>query len=79
MEYLLYLTTGLFTGLLSGLLGVGGGLIMVPALSFIFVHLDFPSQFIMIIELCTSLAVIIVTSIASSRAHIVIKCRLGYR
>jgi uncharacterized protein len=69
MEYLFYLATGLLTGLLSGLLGVGGGLIMVPALGFIFVHLNFPSQFVMHIALGTSLAVIIVTSIASSRAH----------
>ena len=69
MEYLLYLATGLFTGLLSGLLGVGGGLIMVPVLSFIFAHLGFPAEFIMHMALGTSLAVIMVTSIASSHAH----------
>ena len=69
MEYLLYLATGLFTGLLSGLLGVGGGLIMVPVLSFIFAGLGFPAAFIMQMALGTSLAVIIITSIASSRAH----------
>jgi len=69
MEYLLYLTTGLFTGLLSGLLGVGGGLIMVPVLNFIFTKLGFPSTNIMHMALGTSLAVIILTSIASSRAH----------
>ena len=69
MEYLPYLATGLFTGLLSGLLGVGGGLIMVPVLSFIFAHLGFTAEFIMHMALGTSLAVIMVTSIASSRAH----------
>ena len=69
MEYLLYLATGLFTGLLSGLLGVGGGLIMVPVLSFIFAHLGFPAEFIMHMALGTSLAVIMFSSIASSRAH----------
>ena len=69
MEYLLYLATGLFTGLLSGLLGIGGGLIIVPILSFIFARLGFAPQFIMQIALGTSLAVIILTSIASSRAH----------
>ena len=69
LEYLLYLVTGLFTGLLSGLLGVGGGLIMVPVLSFIFFHLGFTAAFIMHMALGTSLAVIMVTSIASSRAH----------
>jgi uncharacterized protein len=69
MEYLLYFATGLFAGLLSGLLGVGGGLIMVPVLSFIFAHLGFSPMFIMHMALGTSLAVIVFTSIASSRAH----------
>lgn len=48
---------------------MGGGLIMVPVLSFIFVHLGFAPEYIMQMTLGTSLAVIIVTSIASSRAH----------
>jgi uncharacterized membrane protein YfcA len=69
MEYLLYLATGLFTGFLSGLLGIGGGLIIVPILSFIFASLGFPAEFIMQMALGTSLAVIVFTSIASSRAH----------
>jgi uncharacterized protein len=69
MEYIFYLATGLFTGLLSGLLGVGGGLIMVPVLSFMFARSGFPAAFIMQMALGTSLAVIIITSIASSRAH----------
>ncbi len=69
MEYLFYLVTGLLTGLLSGLLGIGGGLIMVPVLSFIFARLGFPISYIMQMALGTSLAVIIITSIASSRAH----------
>jgi uncharacterized membrane protein YfcA len=69
MEYLLYLATGLFTGFLSGLLGIGGGLIIVPILSFIFALLGFPSAYLMQMALGSSLAVIIITSIASSRAH----------
>ncbi len=69
MEYWLYLATGLVTGLLSGLLGVGGGLVIVPVLSFIFVYLGFTAAIVMQMALGTSLAVIIVTSIASSRAH----------
>ena len=69
MEYALYMATGLFTGLLAGLLGIGGGLVMVPVLGFIFLHLGFSAEFIMHMALGTSLAVIMVTSIASSRAH----------
>ena len=36
LDILLYLVTGVFAGLASGLLGVGGGLIIVPVLFFIF-------------------------------------------
>lgn len=69
MEWALYLLTGLITGLLSGLLGIGGGLIIVPVLVFIFTGLGFPVDYIMQLALGTSLAVIIATSIAASRAH----------
>jgi uncharacterized protein len=69
MEYAFYLATGLFTGLLAGLLGIGGGLIMVSILSFIFAHLGFTPAYIMQMALGTSLAVIVFTSVASSRAH----------
>ena len=69
MEYALYLATGIFTGFLSGLLGLGGGLIIVPILSFIFAQLGFSTTFVMQMALGTSLAVIVLTSIASSRAH----------
>lgn len=48
---------------------MGGGLIMVPILSFIFAGLGFSPAHIMHIALGTSLSVIVFTSIASSRAH----------
>lgn len=69
MEWALYLLTGLLTGLLSGLLGIGGGLIIVPVLGFIFSGLGFSADYIMQLALGTSLAVIVVTSIAASHAH----------
>lgn len=68
-ELLLYFSTGIVTGIFSGLFGVGGGLIIVPILSFIFAGHGFPSAHIMHMALGTSLATIVFTSISSARAH----------
>lgn len=51
------------------MLGVGGGLIIVPALAFIFSLLGFDPAIIMPMALATSLATIVVTSISSIKAH----------
>ena len=69
IDFLLYLVLGSAAGLLAGMLGVGGGLIIVPALAFSFSHLSFNQQQIMPLALATSLATIIITSISSIRAH----------
>lgn len=65
----LYLATGAFAGLLAGLLGVGGGLIIVPILSFIFEAQHFPHDQVIHLALGTSLASILFTSVSSMRAH----------
>ena len=69
IDVILYLLTGGFAGFVAGLLGVGGGLIIVPVLYFIFLSQGFESQHLMHMALATSLATIIVTSISSSLAH----------
>jgi uncharacterized membrane protein YfcA len=68
-EFLLYFATGAVAGLLSGLFGVGGGLIIVPILSVLFTIQAFSGTHIMHIALGTSLATIVFTSISSARAH----------
>ena len=68
-ESLIYLATGAFVGIISGLLGVGGGLIIVPILFFIFTSQGQPVEHIMHMALATSLATIIITSISSVMAH----------
>ncbi|MFA7239770.1 MAG: sulfite exporter TauE/SafE family protein [Sulfuricellaceae bacterium] len=70
MEFwLAYLATGLFAGILAGLLGVGGGLVIVPVLALIFAAQQFPATHIMHLALGTSLASILFTSVSSLRAH----------
>ena len=66
---LLYIAVGLFAGFLAGLLGVGGGLVIVPVLAFIFAAQHFPEAHILHFALGTSLASIIFTSVFSVRAH----------
>jgi len=66
----LYLLTGCFAGLMSGALGVGGGIIVVPALLMIFHHNGLVSDAIsMHMAAGTSLAILMFTSQASMRAH----------
>lgn len=66
---LLYLATGAVAGLLAGLFGVGGGLIIVPALAFSFASLGFDNLVLMHLAVGTSLATIVFTSLSSIWAH----------
>jgi len=63
------LAAGVFTGILAGLLGVGGGIIAVPVIYQVLVFTDTSPAHLMHIAVGTSLALIIPTSIRSARAH----------
>jgi len=67
--WLLYIGTGAFAGILAGLLGVGGGLVIVPMLNFVFHMVLLPENYIQHLALGTSLASIMFTSVSSLRAH----------
>lgn len=67
--WLLYLAIGAFAGLLAGLFGVGGGLVIVPMLTFVFTSQGLPAAHILHLALGTSLASIMFTSLSSVRAH----------
>lgn len=56
-------------GILAGLLGVGGGIVIVPALFWLFTIIKFNPQIAMHMAVASSLATIITTSISSTRAH----------
>jgi uncharacterized protein len=66
---LIFALTGAAAGVLAGLFGVGGGLIMVPALAFVLPHQGVAPAVVMQVAIGTSLAVISATSVSSMLAH----------
>lgn len=63
------LATGAFAGILAGLLGVGGGIVIVPVLFFLFQSYGVSADSAMLIATASSLATIIPTSLSSIRSH----------
>lgn len=61
--------TGAIAGILSGLLGVGGGIVIVPVLFWVFAVLGIPSALGMQVAVATSLVTVAVTALSSARAH----------
>jgi uncharacterized membrane protein YfcA len=64
-----FLVLGAATGFAAGLLGIGGGMLLVPFITFLMVTKEFPSELIVHMAIATSLATIMFTSISSVRAH----------
>ncbi len=60
---------GTVTGFLAGLLGIGGGMLMVPPLVMILTERGVPSDMVVKVAIATSLATIMFTSLSSVRAH----------
>ncbi len=61
--------TGIVAGILAGLLGVGGGIVIVPVLYHLLSYVGIAEEVRMHVAVGTSLATIILTSISSARAH----------
>ncbi|MFP5469014.1 MAG: TSUP family transporter, partial [Alphaproteobacteria bacterium] len=61
--------TGVVAGILAGLLGVGGGIVIVPVLYHVFSGLGIDEAVRMHLAVGTSLATIVATSMRSIRAH----------
>tara|TARA_R110001606_G_scaffold395664_2_gene568544 strand:+ start:172027 stop:172908 length:882 start_codon:yes stop_codon:yes gene_type:complete len=66
---MVFLLLGCIVGFMAGLLGIGGGGIMVPVLTSIFLLQGIPVENVVHLALGTSMASIIITSISSLRAH----------
>lgn len=67
---LIFLVTGASAGFLGGLLGIGGGLLLVAALSFALPALGIPKDEVIHVAVATSMASIVLTFISSATAHI---------
>lgn len=67
--WIIYLLMGLFVGFFAGLLGIGGGLILVTLMVYLFTVQGFPADRLLHLALGTSIASIVFTSISSLRAH----------
>lgn len=68
-EFGIYAAIGIVAGTFAGLLGIGGGLVVVPALLFAFTSQGFTETLAMHLAIGTSLASICATSLASMHAH----------
>ena len=67
---LLYILCGATAGFLSGLIGIGGGLVVVPLLNMIFLlQGDIPQELVMHMAVGTSLSSILFTAFSSARSH----------
>jgi len=66
---LLFLGFGALAGICAGLLGIGGGVIMVPALYYILRFVGFPENELMHVAVATSLTSTVITTIGASLSH----------
>jgi uncharacterized membrane protein YfcA len=69
MVFVGYLFLGAFAGLIAGVFGIGGGIIIVPALIFTFKIIGFPHDIATHIAVSTSLSTILFTSLGSIHGH----------
>ena len=63
------LAMGTFGGFAAGLLGIGGGMILVPFITMIFTARGIAPELVVHMAIATSLATILFTSLSSMRAH----------
>ncbi|MCG8324699.1 MAG: sulfite exporter TauE/SafE family protein [Thiotrichales bacterium] len=66
---LIYFCLGAVAGLTGGLMGLGGGIVIVPALVYMFLQQGLPAAHLMQMAVATSLTTIVFTSVASAWSH----------
>jgi len=69
MPWAAYLGIGALVGFAAGLLGIGGGVVMVPLLVLVFTAQGLPPDHVLHVALGTAMAAMVFTSVASMRAH----------
>ena len=70
---ILLLIAGFFSGLIAGLLGVGGGLVIIPVVYYILNFYGYSLDISMHVAIASSLGVISITSLSSIYAHYKLK------
>ena len=68
-EMIIFISLGVFSGLIAGLFGIGGGTLIVPVLVACFFSMGFEESIIVHLALGTSMACIFFTGLASANAH----------
>lgn len=68
-EFVIFAVLGVFSGLIAGMFGVGGGVIIVPVLVASFMGYGFDESIIIHLAIGTSLACIFFTGLSSANAH----------
>jgi uncharacterized membrane protein YfcA len=69
MEFIIFIVLGLCTGVLAGLLGIGGGVITVPALYYVFRYYGIDPDHLMHISIATALGATLFTSLGTTWSH----------
>jgi len=69
LDFVAFSILGIITGILAGMLGIGGGLVIVPGLFYIFQLLQIPEDALMHLATGSSLCIMIFTSAASTYFH----------
>jgi len=64
-----FVALGCAIGFLAGLLGIGGAMMMVPFLTILFAHDNFPRDHVVHMAVATAMATIVFTSLSNMRAH----------
>ncbi|MBN2479867.1 MAG: sulfite exporter TauE/SafE family protein [Parachlamydiales bacterium] len=68
-EIIFYVLLGIFAGLIAGMLGIGGGVFIVPGLTMIFTYVGFEKDLAIKYAIATSLSIMIFTAFSSAIAH----------
>ena len=69
IELLIYPLIGILSGFLAGFFGVGGGLVLVPALHFLYTQMGYSDEISIPIALGTALACIVINSLSAIPVH----------
>lgn len=67
--WLVFIVIGLIAGFTSGLIGIGGGVIVVPALAYIFARQPIPHEFVMHAATASSLTIMVLTTLVAAISH----------